>query len=337
MKGIGIIGLGYWGPLLVRNFHQLLGDGVRICCDRDARRLDDIARSYPTIATTTDVADVLNHPGIDAVAIATPAHTHHDLVKRALRAGKSVLVEKPMAVSTDEAEELVDLARQLGLVLMVDHVYVFSPAVRKIKELVDAKELGKILFIDSVRINLGLFREDVNVVWDLAPHDLSIIDHLVGRLPRSVAAFGAAHGNSDLEAVAYLNLQFDHGLIVNLHVNWMSPVKIRHMMIGGEKKSVVFNDLNAEESVKVYDSGIRVRKEGDVEERRRHLIDYRMGDVCAPHIPRVEPLKNVARHFAECIDEGRTPITDGKSGLRIVRILDAAQRSIKAQGGRITL
>ena len=337
MKGIGVVGLGYWGPLLVRNFHQHLGGGLRVCCDRDQRQLANVGRSYPAMRLTTNPADVFESDDIDAVAIATPAHTHYALVKQALDAGKSVLVEKPMAVSTAEAEELVDLARQKGLVLMVDHVYVFSPAVQKVKELVDARELGKVLFIDSVRINLGLFRQDVNVVWDLAPHDLSIVDYLIGRSPRSVAAFGTVHGGCDQEAVAYLTLHFDGGLIANFHVNWLSPVKIRHMMIGGNKKSVVFNDLRAEEPVKVYDSGIRVRAESDVEDRRRLLVDYRTGDVWSPHIARAEPLQNVVRHFAECVDEGKTPLTDGKAGLRIVRILEAAQHSIKAQGGRITL
>jgi predicted dehydrogenase len=336
MKGVGVIGLGYWGPLLVRNFAQQLGTGLRFACDRDQSQLDNIGKAYPGVPLTRNYEDVLTSPDVDAVAIATPAHTHYHLAKQALLANKSVLIEKPMTTSVAEAEELVDLARKQGQVLMVDHVYVYSPAVAKVKELVDTGELGNVLYIDSVRINLGLFRKDVNVVWDLAPHDLAIIDHLIGRLPRSVATFGACHAGQGMEDVAYLNLDFGHGLIANAHVNWLSPVKIRHMIVAGDKKSVVFNDLYADEPVRIYTSGVQVR-EDDADERRRVLIEYRTGDVLAPYIPRTEPLQSVVRHFVECVRDGKTPVTDGKSGLRIVQLLDAAQRSIKAQGGRITL
>jgi predicted dehydrogenase len=336
MNGLGVIGLGYWGPLLVRNFSQLLGPGLKVCCDRDPAQLDNIAKSYPGVRLTRNFEDVLADPEIRAVAIATPAHTHYHLAKQALLANKAVLVEKPMTTSVEEAEELVDLAQKQGQVLMVDHVYLYSPAVRKIKELLDAGELGQLLYIDSVRINLGLFRRDVNVVWDLAPHDLSIIDHLVGRLPRSVATFGAIHAGQGMEDVAYLNLDFGRGLIANAHVNWLSPVKIRHMIVAGDKKSLVFNDLYPDEPVRVYDSGVRVREES-VDERRRVLVECRTGDVLAPYIPRTEPLKSVVSHFVECVRGGQTPLTDGRAGLRIVRLLEAAERSIKAQGGRITL
>jgi predicted dehydrogenase len=336
MVRVAVIGLGYWGPNLVRNFFSVAGPDLRLCCDRDTSRLESMARSYPTVRMVTDAAEVFQNPEIDAVAIATPVSTHYPLVKAALNAGKSVLVEKPLANSVAHAEELVALAKQKGLVLMVDHVFVYSPAVQKIKEMLDSGHLGHLMFVDSVRINLGLVQRDVNVVWDLAPHDLSIIDHLVGRQPRSLAAFGAAHVSHDQEDVAYLNLDFGRGLIANFHVNWLSPVKIRYIMLGGSKRSIVYNDLHPAEAVKVYDCGIEVR-EGNMEDRMRSMIDYRTGDVVAPHLPPGEPLRNVALHFLECVEKQKTPITDGEAGLRVVRILDAAQRSIKAQGGRITL
>jgi len=295
-----------------------------------------MARQFPSTRPSADVQSVLSDPAIDAVAIATPVDTHYALAKAALEAGKAVLVEKPLTADVAQAEELVDLAQRRGLVLMVDHIFVYSPPVQKMKELVAAGELGDLLFIDSVRINLGLFRRDVNVVWDLAPHDLSIVDHLVGRLPKSVAAFGSVHTNNGHEDVAYLNLDFGGGLIANFHVNWLSPVKVRYTMLGGRKKSLIYNDLDPVEKIKVYDSGISVR-EDDLEGRRDVLIDYRTGDVWSPRVAQSEPLRVMAQHFLDCVRTGGTPLTDGAAGLRVVRILDAAQRSIKAQGGRITL
>ncbi len=336
MTRFAVIGLGYWGPNLVRNFHQMAGDDLRTCCDLDRRRVEAIRGAYPGLAGTTDAAEVFADPEIDAVAIATPPASHYPLARAALEAGKSVLVEKPLTTRADHAEELVELARAKGLVLMVDHVFIFSPAVRKMRQLIETDQLGELRFVDSVRINLGLFQHDVNVVWDLATHDLSIVEHLLGRMPVSVATSGAAHIDQDIEDVAYLNLDFGDNLIANFHLNWLSPVKIRYTMIGGSKQSLVYNDLDPVEKIKVYDSGIVVKSD-DVEERRRLLIDYRSGDVWSPHIPRNEPLQEVVRHFAACIAEGRAPITDGEAGLRIVRILEASQRSIRAQGERIGL
>lgn len=335
MVRVAVIGLGYWGPNLVRNFFTVAGEGLRVCCDADPGRGAAIARTFPTVRVVQDAQEVFNDRDIDAVAIATPVATHYPLAKAALSAGKSVLVEKPLTDRVDHAEELIDLARKMGCILMVDHVFVYSPAVRKIKQLVDDGVLGKLLFIDSVRINLGLFQRDVNVVWDLAPHDLSVVDYLVNHVPKSLAAFGAAHAG-ELEDVAYLNLDFGSGLIANFHVNWLSPVKIRYIMIGGSAKSLVYNDLHPAEIIKVYDTGITIRHDSP-EDRRRLLVDYRSGDIWSPHVPREEPLEVVARHFLECVREHRTPLTSGEVGLRIVRILEAAQRSIKAQGGRITL
>jgi predicted dehydrogenase len=336
MPNVAILGLGYWGPNLVRNFHAVAGEALRVCCDLDPARLQAIARAYPSVRTTRDAAEVFASPEIDAVAIATPVATHYPLAKAALEAGKHVLLEKPLTSSVAQAEELVALAAAKRRVLMVDHVYLYSPAVRKIKELVDSGQLGDLLFIDSVRINLGLFQHDVNVVWDLAPHDLSIVDHLLGRLPKSLSAFGAVHAGRGIEDVAYLNLDFGGGLIAHFHVNWLSPVKLRYTMIGGSKKGLVYNDLDPVEKIKVYDSGITVRGD-DVEGRRGLLIDYRSGDVWSPRVGQAEPLREVASHFLHCVETGARPLSDGEAGLRIVRILDAAQRSIKAQGGRITL
>jgi predicted dehydrogenase len=334
--GVAVIGLGYWGPNLVRNFHEAIGDDLRACCDREQSRVAPVRARYPRVRATCDIADILADDSIDAVALATPVATHYPLAKAALEAGKSVLIEKPMTADVAQAEELVDLARKKGLVLMVDHVFVYSPAVRKIKELLDGGELGRLLYVDSVRINLGLFQRDVNVVWDLAPHDLSIVDYLLGRTPKSVAAFGSVHTGSGYEDVAYLNLDFGDGLIASFHVNWLSPVKIRYTMLGGSKKGLVYNDLDPVETIKVYDSGINVRQD-DLEDRRNFLVDYRTGDVWSPRLEPAEPLRAVVRHFVECVAGGQTPVTDGQAGLRVVRVLDAAQRSIKAQGGRITL
>lgn len=336
MPQIAVIGLGYWGPNLVRNFHAVAGDKLRICCDRDQKRVDAIARDYPSVSVVTDADAIFGDDTIDAVAIATPVDTHYALAKAALTAGKSVLLEKPLTASVEQAEELIALARARGLILMVDHVFVFSPPVQKMKEIIDSGQLGKLFFIDCVRINLGLFQHDVNVVWDLAPHDLSIVDYLIGQLPKSVAAFGAVHAGNGIEDVAHLNLDFGDGLIANFHVNWLSPVKVRYTMLGASDKSLIYNDLDPSEKIKVYDSGITVRN-GDLEKRRNLLIDYRSGDVWSPHVSRAEPLRSMATHFLECVENGKTPITDGESGLRVVRILEAAQRSIKAQGGRITL
>lgn len=333
--GVAVVGCGYWGPNLIRNFTSCAASTVVALCDQNEATLDRAAALCPSARRARELDDVLADPEVEAVAIATPVTTHAPLAVRALRAGKHVLVEKPLATSQREAEELVRVAEDCGRVLMVDHTFLYSPAVRRIKELVDAGELGEIFYIDSVRINLGLIQSDVNVLWDLAPHDLSIVDHLLGRLPRSVAATGSCHTGADLEDVAYLNLDFGGNLLASFHVNWLSPVKVRHLIVAGSKKSLVYNDLNHWEPIKVYDRGITVGE--SPEARRGVLISYRTGDIWSPHLEPSEPLQNVVRHFAYCVRTGQRPLSDGEAGLRVVRILDAAQRSIKAQGGRITL
>jgi len=334
--GVAVIGYGYWGPNLVRNFSACPTTRVVAVCDRDASRLARVAANCPGAKLTADYNEVLRNAEIEAVAIATPVATHVSLARAALEAGKHVLIEKPLAGNVREAELLVQRAREVGRTLMVDHTYIYSPAVRKIKELVDKGEFGEIFYVDSVRINLGLFQNDVNVLWDLAPHDLSIVDYLLGRLPRSLAAMGVSHTSSDLEDVAYLNLDFGNSLMATFHVNWLSPVKLRHTIIGGSKRSLVYNDLNPAEPIKVYDCGIQLQP--SAEARYGMLVNYRAGDIWSPYVSRgEEPLQNVVRHFSHCILENKQPLTDGESGLRVVRILEAAQRSIKAQGGRITL
>ncbi|HEX7446139.1 MAG TPA: Gfo/Idh/MocA family oxidoreductase [Pirellulales bacterium] len=336
MPQVAVIGLGYWGPNLVRNFHTRPGCRLKACCDVDGRRLDAVRADYPTVDLCDDSGEILADPQINGVVIATPVETHYWLAKAALLAGKAVLIEKPLTADVAQAEELVALADERGLTLMVDHTFIYSPAVAKIKQLFDGGELGELLFIDSVRINLGLIQPDVNVVWDLAPHDLSIVDYLLGRLPRSVSASGAAHAGRLQEDVAYLNLDFGGGLIANFHVNWLSPVKLRYTMFGGSRKSVVYNDLETAEKVKVYDRGVDVRGD-DPDSRRQRLVDYRTGDVWSPHLSRDEPLARVADQFIECMARGVRPPSDGQAGLRIVRILDAAQRSLRAQGARVAL
>jgi predicted dehydrogenase len=336
MVRVAVIGYGYWGPNLVRNFYETPGANLTAVCESKPERLELVRARYPGVKTPTDFEEVLADKEIDAVVIATPVGTHYAMAKAALAAGKHVLVEKPLTANVTEAEDLVARAAKSRLTLMVDHIFVYSPAVRKMKEIVDSGQLGELLFVDSVRVNLGLFQKDVNVVWDLAPHDLSIIDYVVGRMPRSVATFGSAHADEKIEDVAYLNLDFGDKLIASFHVNWLSPVKIRYTILGGSKKGLVYNDLDASEKIKIYDSGITVNT-NDPEGRRDLMISYRTGDVWCPRLTTTEPLRNMTGHFVECIEKGTTPITGGDAGLRLVRILDAAQRSIKAQGGRITL
>lgn len=332
-----MIGAGYWGPNLIRNFVACPDTNLVAVCDKDPARLAKVLAQYPSVEGITDVTELLKRSDIDAVAIATPVRTHAAFALAALEAGKHVLVEKPFADSVADAERMVASADKRGLTLMVDHTFIYSPPVRKIGALLDAGELGELCYIDSIRINLGMFQHDVNVVWDLAPHDLSIVDFLLKRLPKSLSAVGACHtkGSHDIEDVAYLNLDFGDGLLASFHVNWLSPVKVRHFMLGGRKKSIVYNDLDLSEKVRVYDRGITTSE--DPEAKRGVLIGYRTGDVWSPHIDQGEPLQTMVRHFAECIRDKKKSLTDGESGLRVVRILEAAERSIKAQGGRITL
>lgn len=332
---VGVVGCGYWGPNLMRNFASCPATRLVAACDADSSRLQPIGRQFPATRLLNDFNSLLDDPQVDAVAVATPVGTHAALASAALDAGKHVLVEKPLADSSRAAEQLVAKAAERCLTLMVDHTYIYSPAVVMIKQLIDDGELGDLYFIDSVRINLGLFQRDVNVVWDLAVHDLAIIDFLLGRLPRSMSAAGSCHVSGELEDVAHLNLDFGRSLPASVHVNWLSPVKLRRLMIGGSRRSLIYNDLDRMEPVKIYDRGVQLGE--TLEERTGLRVSYRTGDVWSPHVQHLEPLQCVASHFEECVRTGRQPTTGGEEGLRVVRILEAAQRSIKAQGGRITL
>jgi predicted dehydrogenase len=331
---IGIIGYGYWGPNLLRNFSSCPLTEVVAVCDANQARLETLGRTHSHLRLVGSL-DELFGISLDAVAIATPVSTHFPIAQQCLDAGLHVLVEKPLAASVQEGRALVDQASRLGRVLMVDHTYLFNNAVRKIKELIEHDELGELYYIDSIRINLGLFQNDVNVVWDLAPHDLSIAEHVVGYEARSISAWGCAHTPRGIENIAYVNVDYGDQMMANFHVNWLSPVKIRQMIFAGSRKSLIFNELNTTEPIKVYDRGIELG-EGP-EGRHKLLVGYRSGDVWSPHVEPVEALQGMVRHFAECIRDRATPLSDGRMGLRVVRLLEAANRSIRAQGGRIVI
>jgi len=331
---VGVIGCGYWGPNLIRNFAESEAAELRWVCDRDARRLEKVARRYPSARATADYQELVADPRLDAVVIATPVATHHPFARRALEAGKHVLVEKPLTARACEAEELIELAARRGLTLMVDHTFVYTGAVRKIKELAESGEVGDLLYFDSVRINLGLFQHDVNVVWDLAPHDLSIMDYVVGRRPTALTATGRCHIEPGLENIAYVQLRFDDSLIANFHFNWLSPVKIRRTLIAGSRRMIVYDDIEPTEKVRVYDSGVtRNERALDEEETYKTLVSYRTGDVWVPKLDSTEALRYVVAEFLDSIRGSRPPVSDGAAGLRVVRLLEAAQASIN-DGGR---
>jgi predicted dehydrogenase len=333
---VGIIGAGYWGPNLIRNFSSCPQTRVAAVCDANPARLEAMGRQFSHLKLVNSVDQLLDEP-IKAVAIATPVSTHFAIASRCLQAGLHVLFEKPLTGTVQQARDLIELAARHDRVLMVDHTYLFNNAVRKIKQLVERGELGELYYVDSVRINLGLFQKDINVVWDLAPHDLSIVDHVLGMQARSISAWGCAHANEGIEDIAYVNVDFGEQLMANFHVNWLSPVKVRQMIFAGSKKSLIFNEMNPTEPIKVYDRGIQLGEVGTPEERNKLLVGYRSGDVWGPHIEAGEALQSVVQHFAECIRSGATPISDGQLGLRVVALLDAANRSIRAQGGRVVL
>jgi predicted dehydrogenase len=335
MIRIGVIGYGYWGPKLVRNFAELDGTHVAWVVDPQHERLASVASRYPAIRTSADYRDVIGDPSIDAVAIATPVLTHFELGMAALRAGKHVLMEKPLASTSDDASRLLEEASRRRLVLMVDHTFVFTPAVQKIRELTQAGELGQIHYYDSVRINLGLFQHDVNVLWDLAVHDLSIMDFVLARQPVAVSATGLAHLPGRPENIAYLTMFFDDRLIGHVHVNWLAPVKIRRTLLAGSRRMVVFDDLEASEKIKVYDRGISADPSPDDINLIR--IGYRTGDMWAPQLAIREALDGVVAHFAGCIRAGSVPLTDAQAGLRIVRLLEAATQSMMDRGRPVSV
>lgn len=333
---IGVIGYGYWGPNLVRNFSELSDANVKTVCDFSTELLAKAKARYPAIQITTDCNDIFNDPEIDAVAIATPVSSHFKLALAALKAGKHVMVEKPMTMNSEQSIELITEAKRQNRVLMVDHTFVYTGAVRKMAELVSSKALGDIYYYDSVRVNLGLFQHDVNVLWDLAVHDLSIMDYVLPSRPYAVSATGISHVSNGPENIAYLTMFFENNLIAHLHVNWLAPVKIRRTLLGGSEKMVVFDDLDPSEKIKVYDKGITINN-NDSDSVYQKMIGYRTGDMWSPKLDITEALRTEGLHFLHCIRTGERPISDGEAGLRIVKILEAANQSMKKQGQLVEL
>ncbi len=335
MISVGVIGYGYWGPNLARNFSDVPGARVSFIADLDAKRLSPVEGRYPGARTSRDYRDLLADPTVDAVAIATPVTTHFELGMATLRAGKHLLLEKPLAATSDEALRLIQEADRRGLVLMVDHTFVYTSAVVKIRDLMRAGELGDIYYYDSVRINLGLFQHDVNVLWDLAVHDLSIMDFVLGVAPVAVSATGLSHVPGKPENIAYMTMFFEGSLIAHVHANWLAPVKVRRTLLGGSRRMIVFDDLEASEKIKVYDRGISVNP--SPENVYQMLVGYRAGDMWAPHLALTEALRTEAQHFVECIAQGARPVTDGHAGLRVVRLLEAATRSMADRGRLVSI
>jgi predicted dehydrogenase len=338
MIRIGVIGVGYWGPNLVRNFYETPGAQVVCVSDLRADRLQRIQSRYPTVKVTERHEELIEDPGVDAVVIATPVSTHFDLAMRALKAGKHVLVEKPLTATAEQGRRLVDAARQAHRILMVDHTFIYTGAVRKIRELVDDGSLGEIYYYDSTRVNLGLFQHDVNVVWDLAVHDLSIMDYVLPFHPVAVSATGLSHVEGSTENVAFLTLFFSGNQIAHLHVNWLAPVKVRRTLIGASRKMIVYDELEQSEKVKVYDRGITIDRRHDPAEKiYQILVGYRTGDMWAPRLEMSEALGVEASHFLRCIEEKAPPLSDGQAGLRVVEILEAATRSMNERGRPVDL
>jgi len=330
---IGIIGCGYWGPNLVRNFNAC--DTARVIGVSDLReeRLKFLSRLYPNIKILTkDSDEILHHNNIDAIVIATPVLTHFPLGMEALENGKHLLMEKPMTATAEQAEVLIETAEKKGLTLMVDHTFIYTGAVRKIKEVINSGDLGDLYYFDSVRVNLGLFQHDVNVIWDLAPHDVSIMDHLLQQRPKAISATGVAHFENKIENTAYISVMYDSPLIGHIHVNWLAPVKVRKTLICGSKKMIVYDDVEPSEKVKIYNKGVEYIKKR--EEAYDLLVQYRTGDMLAPRIEMTEALNLVAAEFVDSITQRRKPLTDGQAGYNVVRILEAANQSLR-QGGKV--
>ena len=333
MIRIGVIGYGYWGPNIVRNLHGLDSTQVVAVCDGSPKAQERARRAFPGVHVTSEVSEIVLSPSIDAVAIVTPVWSHFELAKAALENGKHVFVEKPFTSNVAQAEELIELAEKKNLKIMVDHTFLFTGAVKKIRQLIDQGELGELYYYDSTRVNLGLFQHDIDVMWDLAPHDLSIMDYLIHKEPEAVVATGESHLNSHAD-VAYLTVYFPQKTIAHINVNWLSPVKVRTTLIGGEKKMLVWNDLEADEKVKVYDKGVQMTSQEGVYDL---LVSYRSGDMWAPKIEHTEALKVELKYFMDCIENNQTPFNDGVAGLRVIRLLEAAKVSLKRRGEIVSL
>lgn len=329
----GVIGYGYWGPNIVRNLTALEGSQVLAIADLSQAARLRAQKAYPGIKVTPDAMDVISSAEIDAVAVISPVWTHYQLAKAALENGKHVFVEKPFTSNAAQGEELINLALQKNLKIMVDHTFLFTGAVQRISQLLDEGALGKLYYYDSTRVNLGLFQHDVNVLWDLGPHDLSIMDYLIKKTPEAVVATGQGHVNA-LEDMAFMTLYFPDKVIAHINVNWLSPVKVRTTLIGGEKKMLVWNDLEADEKLKVYDRGVNITSQDGVYEL---LVNYRSGDMWAPQLGQVEALRQEMSYFVDCISTGQDPFNDGCAGLRVVKMLEAASESLSKRGSLVYL
>jgi predicted dehydrogenase len=335
MLRVGVIGHGYWGPNLVRNFMAAPGSAVTAVCDTREERLTQLRKVYPTLKIYNDAAALINDTTVDAVVVATPVSSHFELTMATLNAGKHVLVEKPIASNSEQAGQLIDEAAKRQLVLMVDHTFVYTDAVRKMRELISSGELGEIYYYDAVRVNLGLFQHDVNVIWDLAIHDLSIMDYVLPNKPVAISATGISHVPGQPENVAYITLFFANTQIAHVHVNWLTPVKVRHTLIGGSEKMILYDDLEPSDKLKVYDKGITVTP--GPEAVYKMLVSYRSGDMWAPRLDNTEALQTEALHFIDCVEHQRQPETDGFAGLRLVKMIEAAEESLRDRGRLVEL
>ncbi len=332
MLAVGVIGYGYWGPNIVRNFFNTPGCSLKMVADARPERRKIINGMFPTIETVPDGDEIINNPQIDAVVVATPVFTHYALAKKALLAGKHVLIEKPMTSSVAEADELIEIAAQKGLTLMCDHTFLYTGAVQKMKELITTGVVGVPGYFDSTRINLGLFQPDVNVLWDLAPHDLSILTYLIEDEPVSINATGISHTRNSIENIAYMTVNYQSNFIAHFNCSWTSPVKVRQTLIAGDKKMILYNDLEPSEKVRVYDTGYVHRSD---EDKKHIMVDYRTGDVYIPKLSGKEALAGVAEDFVQSVVQKKAPLSNAFLGRSVVNILEASQKSIKSQGKEI--
>lgn len=335
MIRIGVIGCGYWGPNLIRNFSHLKGSDVLMCSDLGEDRLAHMRNLYPKLETTTDYRRLLSRADIDAVVVATPPETHHRLAIEALRAGKHVFVEKPLALSVAEGTEMVDEATRAGRVLMVGHTFVYTAAVNKIKEVIDSGELGDIFYVSTTRVNLGIFQEHINVVWDLAPHDVSILNYILDRMPESVATQASCCIRKNVEDVAFVTMRYPGNVLAHVHVSWLNPNKIRSTTVVGSKKMLVYDDVSALEKIRVYDKGVTVTPHYDT--FGEFQLSYRYGDILIPKLDDAEPLKVACQHFVDCVEKGVKPRSSGAHGLDVVRVLEGATASIREGGCQIDI
>jgi predicted dehydrogenase len=335
MISIGVIGYGYWGPNLVRNFVETTGARVGAVADLDPAKLAVVQKRYPGVKTTTNFMELLHDPEIDAIAVATPVHTHFELGLAALRAGKHLWLEKPMTETSQQAQLLINEAEQRKRVLIVDHTFIYTGAVQKMAEIIGAGELGQVFYYDSTRVNLGLFQRDVNVISDLAVHDFSILDYVLGEYPVAVTASGTNHFQGTPENLAYVTLFYDSGVIAHTNVSWLAPVKVRQILVGGSKKMITYDDLEPSEKIKVYDKGVSFTD--DPEQIQEMRVGYRTGDMWAPKLSMAEALRVEGEHFVECIANGLVPRTDGQLGLRVVRLIEATSASMRRRGETVNI